>query len=142
MKPVIIIAAALSFALWGASGSEILIKADQDFALAAAQRGAAGFVSWFAGGASILPAGGPVVTGIEGIRKVYEEAWAQPGFSLQWKPLKAEMSRSGDLGYTFGTYERKKNGPDGKLVTQTGKYMTIWKRQKDGAWKVIADMGN
>jgi ketosteroid isomerase-like protein len=33
-------------------------------------------------------------------------------------------------------------GVDGQTVIETGKYTTIWKRQKDGTWKVVLDMGN
>jgi hypothetical protein len=47
------------------------------------------------------------VTGLSALRDVYTKVWQTPGFSLAWKPLKAEVSRSGDLGYTFGTYERR-----------------------------------
>lgn len=29
----------------------------------------------------------------------------------------------------------------GKPVTEEGRYVTIWKRQSDGSWKIIVDMG-
>lgn len=32
--------------------------------------------------------------------------------------------------------------PDGKLVSEKGKYVTAWKKQKDGTWKAIHDMWN
>jgi ketosteroid isomerase-like protein len=32
--------------------------------------------------------------------------------------------------------------PAGKPVTDRGKYVTIWKKQADGSWKVIADIFN
>jgi ketosteroid isomerase-like protein len=31
---------------------------------------------------------------------------------------------------------------DGQPTTETGKYVTVWKKQKDGSWKVALDMGN
>jgi ketosteroid isomerase-like protein len=36
----------------------------------------------------------------------------------------------------------KDKDKDGKLVTDYGKYATLWKKQKDGSWKVVMDMGN
>jgi ketosteroid isomerase-like protein len=130
----------LSAAAWANEPS--LIKADEDFCKAAAARGAEGFVSFLAPDAAVLPAKSAVVTGIVRLREMYRKTWARPGFSLTWKPLKAEMSKSGDLGYTFGEYQRRYTGADGKPVLETGKYMTVWRKQPDGSWKVIADMGN
>ncbi|MDI6780166.1 MAG: DUF4440 domain-containing protein [Bacteroidota bacterium] len=54
----------------------------------------------------------------------------------------AEVSNSGDLGYTWGTYKTKFEGAQGKPLERTGKYLTVWKKQNDGGWKVIADIGN
>ena len=54
---------------------------------------------------------------------------SSPGFSLQWTPAKAEVSESGDLGRTSGTYESTMGG-----VTDRGKYLTVWKKQADGSW--------
>jgi ketosteroid isomerase-like protein len=120
---------------------DVLLRADEDFAKAAAQRGAEGFVSFFAEDAVILPAKVPVVEGKASIAEVYRKVWEAPGFSLAWKPLKAVMARAGDLGYTYGTYERK-HTEGGRTVVETGKYLTIWKRQPGGSWKVVLDMGN
>ena len=138
LLPVFLLAAAA----FGQPDPSVLIEADLAFGRAAAERGAEGFVSFFAPDASILPAKSPVVTGIAALREVYRKIWATPGFSLSWKPLKAELARSGELGYTYGAYERKYREASGQVVTETGKYMTIWKKQPDGAWKAIVDMGN
>jgi ketosteroid isomerase-like protein len=54
----------------------------------------------------------------------------------------ADISASGDLGYTYGTYEFRAVGKDGNPVVEHGKYTSIWKKQRDGSWKVVLDMGN
>jgi len=64
---------------------------------------------------------------------------ARPGL-LTWEPVFADVSRAGDLGYTTGPWEFRKNGPDDKVVAQ-GNYVTIWKKQSDGAWKAVLDTG-
>jgi uncharacterized protein (TIGR02246 family) len=46
-----------------------------------------------------------------------------------------------DLVYETGKYTYTFT-PPGKSETQTGgHYVTIWKRQSDGGWKIIVDMG-
>jgi ketosteroid isomerase-like protein len=52
------------------------------------------------------------------------------------------VSESGDLAYSFGNYEFRSIGKDGKPTTEHGKYTSIWKKQKDGRRKVVLDMGN
>jgi len=56
---------------------------------------------------------------------------------LTWKPIRAEASESGDIGYSFGyaIYQ-------GKDTTTYTNYCTIWKKQKDGSWKFVYDAGN
>jgi ketosteroid isomerase-like protein len=58
-------------------------------------------------------------------------------FTLTWAPTAAEVSSSGDLGYSYGIY---------KLQLQDtmlqGTYVNIWKKDKDGKWKFILDSGN
>jgi ketosteroid isomerase-like protein len=61
---------------------------------------------------------------------------------LLWTPVGADISNSGDLGYTYGNYEFHSKDKDGKPTIDYGKYTSIWKRQADGSWKVVLDMGN
>ena len=95
------------------------------------------FVAYFADGASIYPPGMPVVTGAEAIRKSFTEMSAAPGFALSWTPTKAEVGAAGDIGYTTGAYQSTMGG-----VAEKGKYVTTWKKQADGAWKVTEDIFN
>ena len=76
------------------------------------------------------------VIGKEGIRTALA---AQTGM-LTWQTTKTEVSRSGDLGYTYGTYDLKA-GIDGKLV-ESGNYMRIWKKQLNGKWRIVLDLLN
>ena len=124
-----------------AAKEDALIAADYEFGRVTAAQGAVGFVSFFDEGGTILPKGGDPVVGKDRLRPVFEKIWSTPGYSLEWTPLKAVLARGGDLGYTYGTYVRKFQR-DGQTQTETGKYVTIWKKQRDGKWKVVLDMGN
>jgi ketosteroid isomerase-like protein len=62
--------------------------------------------------------------------------------SLTWKPELVEVAGSRDLGYTIGEYVSTGRGPSGAAVQRFGKYLTVWRRQKDGTWRFVADGGN
>jgi len=121
-----------------AKGSDLLIQLEADFARAVAKDGRAAFVTYFADDGVELEDGGGIATR-DIIRK--QPAWPD-GTSLTWTPVKADMSASGDLGYTYGNYVFKSKDKEGKPVAYYGKYTSIWKKQTDGSWKVVVDMGN
>ena len=62
-----------------------------------------------------------------------------PGFSLNWKPKDAVVSKSGDLGYTHGSYKLSFNDPEGNIITRSGNYVCIWEKQMDGSWKCVLE---
>ncbi|HRY31474.1 MAG TPA: hypothetical protein P5531_00740 [Bacteroidales bacterium] len=67
------------------------------------------------------------------------EAWLNtldPQLPLRWKPVKAEISKSGDLGYTYGWWRLPSSD-----TTYYGNYVTIWKKLDDGQWKFVLDAG-
>ena len=120
------------------TGGDLLIKLEAEFAQAVAEHGHDAFVTYFAEDGVELDDGGGISTR-EDIKK--QGPWPE-GTSLTWTPVKADMAASGDLGYTYGNYVFKSKNKEGKIVTSHGKYMSVWKKQKDGAWKVVVDMGN
>jgi ketosteroid isomerase-like protein len=77
-------------------------------------------------------------------RQKIEEMYSKPdtSFTLNWKPLFADISESGDLGYTYGTYTVEMDSPEGKSVTMEGTYVTIWKKDKNGDWRFVLDTSN
>ena len=95
------------------------------------------FMSYFAPDASVYAPGMPVVTGTGPIRDAMTEMSSAPGFSLEFAPTRADVSASGDVGYTIGTYQMNTTG-----TPEKGKYVTVWKKQSDGQWKVTEDIFN
>lgn len=59
---------------------------------------------------------------------------------LDWWPVFADISRSGDMGISTGPSHGYENTPERKSVYR-GYYFSVWKRQPDGAWKVAIDVG-
>ena len=64
---------------------------------------------------------------------------ADNDYTLTWTPRHAEVSASGDLGYTYGIYNFKLKDSDS---SQLGTYLRIWKKQQDGKWKLLQDSNN
>lgn len=63
-----------------------------------------------------------------------------PGL-LTWFPTVVEVSASGDFGYTTGPWEYRKE----KLTDEPlsyGHFVSVWKKNSEGKWKVILDVGN
>src|SRR5262245_55075140 len=120
-----------------------LLLIDERFARETASSGAAGWASFFAEDGRMLMDKGPIIAGRDQIREAMAKSFARPGFAIQWEPTSADVSSAGDLGYTTGRFEVVQSGSDGKpAVTGRGKYVTIWKKQSDGSWKVALDIGN
>jgi ketosteroid isomerase-like protein len=63
-----------------------------------------------------------------------------PPVRLEWAPIFADVSNAVDLGYTTGPSVFSDLSSE-KKPPQFGAYFSIWKKQKNGAWKVYLDAG-
>jgi len=120
---------------------ETLKQLEAEFMKAAAEKGSKGYLSYYADDAVELPNGAPAIEGKVNIAPGMNFL-DDPNNRLTWTPTGGDVSSSGDLGYTYGTFEFRSNDKDGKPRVEHGKYTSIWKLQKDGSWKVVLDMGN
>jgi ketosteroid isomerase-like protein len=95
------------------------------------------FASFYAADASFYPAGSPVVKGQAAIRDEYKKLASAPGFGLEWTVTDSQIGAAGDIAYLTGAYKLELAGGGEK-----GKYVTVWRKQADGAWKVTNDIFN
>lgn len=135
---VSVIAAAKS----GSSAADAIKAADQQWAAAAAAKDLDKSVSFCGLDAAILVPNAPAAEGPDAIRKWFQDVFNIPGFKLLWQATESAAAKSGDLGYSRGTYELSYTDPSGKSVSDHGKYITVWKKQADGSWKVLRDIFN
>ena len=68
------------------------------------------------------------------------ESAPETGLDLIWEPTFAAIARSADFGYTTGPAKWKANKKEEKFLGY-GQFVSIWKKQKDGSWKVALDCG-
>ena len=92
---------------------------------------------------SLMIPNSPVMTGKDAIGKGLKDALADPNWSLALQPVQVEVSKGGDLGYTRGTYVLIATDPASKkAVTEKGRFVTIFRKEADGAWKAVQDINN
>lgn len=120
-------------------GKMILFDLEARFAKDVLERGGAAFADWFAEDGVSLGNGQAPSVGRVAIMK--SANWSPKDYQLTWTPTEATMGPSGDVGYTWGHFEGHSKDANGNPVTTSGRYITIWRKQADGNWKVVLDAG-
>jgi len=65
---------------------------------------------------------------------------ADPALTLKFQPSQVEVSKSGELAYTFGRYTMTITDPASKkVINDKGTYVTVYRKQPDGSWKAAQD---
>src|SRR5262245_35072280 len=109
------------------------VQAEHDFATAAVARGMRdAFLDFMAEGAMVFrPLPVPA--------RAWFESRPAPHGQLTWRPAFADGARSGDLAWTTGPWSYRASATD--TVSGTGDYVTVWKREPDGAYRFAIDAG-
>lgn len=81
--------------------------------------------------------GSPPIIGKAAVRPVYQQFFASGFVDFRATITDLEIARSGDLAYETGinnfTFVR-----GGQRVVDVGKYLVVWRRGRDGVWRVAA----
>jgi ketosteroid isomerase-like protein len=120
-------------------GKMVLFDLEARFAKDVLAKGGAGFAEWFADDGVALGNGAAPLIGKVAIAK--SATWSPKDYQLTWTPTDAMMGPSGDMGYTWGHYEGRSKDANGNPVLTSGRYITMWRQQADGSWKVVLDAG-
>lgn len=105
-----------------------LEEADRAFAADTAARGVEGWVAWFDREGVMWRDGRS--EGADAIRAAMAKTLADPARRLQWKPTASGFFPARDQGFTAGEWT---------LANARGAYVTIWRAQPDGSFKVLFD---
>jgi len=113
-----------------------LLNTDQAFSLLCKEKGMNfAFLYYVAEEGVMLRANNLPIVGKNKIKDLFQGDDSEIEFS--WDPLYADVAKSGELGYTYGTYEIY----NGESV-QKGTYISVWKKDTNGEWKFVLDSGN
>jgi uncharacterized protein (TIGR02246 family) len=91
--------------------------------------------------AVLIISGGPPARGKEAVHAAWKALLEDPNVKLAFSADRVELSASGDMATTKGSYTMTVTNPKTKKpVEDKGSYLTVYKKQADGNWKVIEDM--
>lgn len=118
---------------------QALRDADDQWSKAAGAHDLEKTLSFYSNDAIVLPPNQPAITTRDGIRDMWKQILADMT-SMSWKATRIEVAKSGELGYVTGTYEMTIKDATGTPINDRGKYLEVWEKLPDGAWKCGADM--
>ncbi len=90
--------------------------------------------------AVLMPPNGPSVKGRSNIQQFLQGMLDTGAVNVTVKT--AQVDADGDLACGRGVYSMRVPGPDGTRQDDTGKYIIVCRRQRDGSWRVVADIWN
>ncbi|HVS20950.1 MAG TPA: nuclear transport factor 2 family protein [Pyrinomonadaceae bacterium] len=84
---------------------------------------------------------GEVIRGRDAIHYRFSEGFKANGPALDFTITTLEVWLVDDLAYESGNFTGKVQPKGEDVINFSGKYVTIWKRQRDGSWKIWVDFG-
>ena len=136
----LVVASSVAYAAGEDRNAKALMAVDSDWSKAAVARNVDAVASFYAEDGVVYPPNEPIAVGRAAARKLWATYFADPTFQISWKTTSAGVANR--TGWTVGTYQDSYKGPDGRTIMENGKYVTVWRKGTDGAWKAIHDIWN
>ena len=112
-------------------------KWNQDFTARDVER----LVDHYTDDAVLMAPGMPPSVGRKDIRKFLTGMVGDPALSLKFSAARINVSASGDLAYSQGSYLMTMTDQYTKRVVHDyGSYVTTYRREADGTWKAVTDI--
>ena len=122
------------------SATDAVNRTAQEILAALQAKDSAKVTSYYAPDAVLATPGRPVARGGEAVSKAIRNDIADPNFKISVSDEKAEVAGSGDLAYRRGTLKITYTNPQTKQPENAaGTYLTVFRKQADGSWKVVED---
>ena len=117
----------------GTSAADQVRAAETAFAKSMADRDHAAFTALLADD-TVFWGGKGVLRGKAAVAADWKRFFDGSAAPFSWSAADVEVLTSGDLGFTSGPVL----DPKGNRI---GTFNSVWKRQPDGAWKIVFDKG-
>jgi uncharacterized protein (TIGR02246 family) len=96
--------------------------------------------SFYTADAEIMVPNMPETKGADAAKSLAEQ-FKDPNFSLGFDNTRTEVSASGDMAFTRGIFHVTYTNPaTKKMGVMDGSYVTVFRKQADGSWKVVQDI--
>jgi len=83
---------------------------------------------------------GKAVSGKPAISSSFKDFLADQAMTIDYKPGTKTFSSSGDMAYSTASFTETYTSPKTKKpVTVSGTNLSVWMKQADGSWKLVAD---
>lgn len=109
-----------------------LINLDRKLLKALSNQGMLAYLDYLDADSRLHRPGLLPLIGYESIRSYL----SKDAVDFKGEPIKSEVSQSGDMGYTYGSYELKSSG---MTESEKGYYVRLWKRDQKNTWKIVLD---
>ena len=94
----------------------------------------------YAEDAAIANPGAPLVAASDSRRAAITQFVSDPNLKISFASDRVQIAKSGDIAYTRGHFTMQGTDPGTKQPrTDSGNYLTVWKKQSDGSWKAVED---
>ena len=97
----------------------------------------------YADNAVLMAPGSPAISGKDAIRTALQGMLSDQALTLQFQASVVDVAKSGDVGYTQGSYTMTMTDPQTKqLIHDHGSYVTVYRKQADQSWKAVSDIAS
>ncbi len=115
---------------------------EQAFARSVRERDAAAFRTFLAADAVFDANTAHPVRGAAAAAAAWAPIIAGKELQLDWQPANVVVSADGRLALSSGPYRLTTTDKTGQSHTAIGRFSTVWRRGRDGAWRVQFDGGD
>jgi len=124
------------------SETDAVERTAQEMLVAFEAKDSAKVNSYYAPDAIIATAGRPAAKDGPAVSKAITDDLSDPNFKMILSHEKTEVAASGDLAYRRGSYKITATNPQTKQAENiAGTYLTVFRKQADGSWKIVEDFG-
>ena len=116
-----------------------LLQLDREWSEAARTNNMERLWSFWTDDAKILLSADKTISGLDQIKQFTTKARTDPNFEISWEVQGVEISKSGEMGYTFGIGKVTRTGENDELITVANPYLIVWEKQSDGNWKCVIE---
>lgn len=110
------------------------------FSLSVENQDVAAFESFIDADARFV--GSSISRGPNEVVNAWSVFFASDGPKIKWRPQFIEVLKDGTLALSRGPYRMITRDPEGNTSEHWGTFNSVWRKQTNGAWKVVFDAGN